>query len=96
MANYNNKDTFTINGNEVTTYRINNDVNGNPRYVIHFLDVANNYNEALNIIRSIGGRKYTAKWFGGGIVFSSYNILEDLKKVIKWKEENYQPLIIRT
>ena len=83
MANYNNKDTFTINGNEVTTYRINNDVNGNPRYVIHFLDVANNYNEALNIIRSIGGRKYTAKWFGGGIVFSSYNVFEDLKKVIK-------------
>ena len=83
MANYNNKDTFTINGNEDTIYRINNDENGNPRYVIHFLDVANNYNEALNIIRSIGRRKYAAKWFGGGIVFSSYNILEDLKKVIK-------------
>ena len=96
MANYNNKDTFTINGNEVTTYRINNDVNGNPRYVIHFLDIANDYNEALSIARNIGGKKYTANWFGGGIVFSSYNVFEDLKKVIKWKEENYQPLIIQT
>ena len=83
MKNYNGKDTFTINGNEVTTYRINNDVNGNPRYVIHFLDIADTYNESLSIIRSIGGRKYTAKWFGGGLVFSSYNTLEDLKRVIK-------------
>ena len=83
MANYNNKDTFTINGNEVTTYRINNDVNGNPRYVIHFLDIANDYNESLSIARNISGKKYTAKWFGGGIVFSSYNVLEDLKRIIK-------------
>ena len=84
MASYSSKDTFTINENEVTTYRVDNDVNGNPRYVIHFLDIADTYNESLSIIRSIGGRKYTAKWFGGGLVFSSYNTLEDLKRVIKW------------
>lgn len=67
----------TISGVEV--FRVENDVNGNPRYVIHFLDVSDNYNEALSQARKIGGKKYRAKWFGGGIVFSSYNLNEDLK-----------------
>ena len=69
-----------INGIEV--FRVENDVNGNPRYVIHFLSLANNYNEALNKARKIGGKKYRAKWFGGGIVFSSYNLEKDLKIMI--------------
>jgi len=29
--------------------RINNDVNGNPRYVFHFLELADDYSEALKI-----------------------------------------------
>ena len=29
----------TVNGEEVTVYRIDNDVNGNPRYVVHFLSL---------------------------------------------------------
>lgn len=72
-----------INGKDIEVARINNCVNGNPRYVIHFLDIANNYIDAINIARQIGGKKYRAKWFGGGIVFSSYNIKEDLKRIIK-------------
>ena len=66
-----------INGIEV--FRVDNDVNGNPRYVVHFLSLSDNYNEALSQARKIGGKKYRAKWFGGGIVFSSYNLNEDLK-----------------
>ena len=58
--------------------RINNDTNGNPRYVIHWLSVPNvkNYEEALNKCRKIGGKKYHNKRYGGGIVFQSYNINE--------------------
>ena len=81
----------TVNG--IDFYRIENDVNGNPRYVIHFLDiplteeereqnVLIHYEIALKKARKIGGKKYTAKWFGGGIVFQSYS-LEELSESIK-------------
>lgn len=52
-------------------YRIDNDVNGNGRYVVHFLDIASNYAVALSIAKHFGGQKYRAKWFGGGIVFTT-------------------------
>lgn len=73
-----------IEGNEITVYRIKLDANGNPRYVVHFLD--------LGIEPADYGKipfltKYRAKWFGGGYVFQSYNIQDDLQRVmIKLKE----------
>ena len=39
------------------------------------------YREAVNKARTIGGRKYHTKSYGGGIVFQSYNIA-DLEKSI--------------
>jgi len=75
--------------------RIKNDVNGNPRYVVHFLEfipegkdcqdfggITNAYKLACKAANKIGGRKYTGKDFGGGIVFQSYNN-SDLEKNIK-------------
>jgi len=66
--------------------RVNNDVNGNPRYVIHFLDILTDeeseesktiteeYNKALKKAKTIGGKKYNTKKYGGGIVFQSHNL----------------------
>ena len=54
--------------------RVNNDVNGNPRYVCHFLNIADDYATAVKLANKIGGRKYHNKSYGGGIVFQSYNI----------------------
>lgn len=70
--------------------RINNDTNGNPRYVCHFLTfivpqddvesvngwlpIDSKYNLALHRSRRFGGRKFHNKQYGGGIVFQSYNI----------------------
>lgn len=54
--------------------RINNDINGNPRYVCHFLNIANDYKTAVKLANKIGGKKYHTKSYGGGIVFQSYNI----------------------
>jgi hypothetical protein len=54
--------------------RIKNDVNGNPRYVIHFLSIADTYTDALIKARKLGGRKFHNKQYGGGIVFSTYNL----------------------
>jgi len=72
--------------------RINNDINGNPRYVCHFLNllsdkeqesynVSEKYALALKKAKTIGGKKYHTKSYGGGIVFQSYNIA-DLEKSI--------------
>ena len=69
------------NGHEVTVNQVINGVNGNPRYVVHYLDIACSYSDALNLIRKIGGKMYTAKSYGGGLIFSTYNLektLEDL------------------
>jgi hypothetical protein len=63
--------------------RINNDVNGNPRHVCHFLylDVhgwqsriwlSDRYAIACKLANSIGGKKYHTKKYGGGIVFQEY------------------------
>jgi len=75
--------TVTLSNNEtVTVHQVNNDINGNPRYVIHYLDVADTYQKALELSRKIGGRKYTAKWYGGGIVFSTYHLERDLETLL--------------
>jgi hypothetical protein len=78
--------------------RINNDTNGNPRYVIHFLNLNtkeelqsittdNKYNLALTRAKKIGGRKYHNKQYGGGIVFVSYSLPELEKHILRIKGE---------
>lgn len=75
--------------------RVNNDVNGNPRYVIHFLDILNDeerinipftkkYEYAVKKAKKIGGKKYDNKSYGGGIVFQSYSLpktWDDIQKL---------------
>lgn len=71
--------------NDYSITRINNDVNGNPRRVIHFLAfITDNdregsfftsklYEVALKKARKLGGRKFHNKQYGGGIVFQAYS-----------------------
>ena len=101
------KNTIEIAGQEIDVFRIENDQNGNPRYVIHYLDLLTEdevkqiteetnellkafpfeyfsapyrmFKAALNKARKMGGKKYRGKWFGGGIVFQSYNLRDSLK-----------------
>lgn len=66
--------------------RVKNDINGNPRYVCHFLHLdvhgwqsniglSERYNIALSLAKTLGGRKFHNKQYGGGIVFRSvYNL----------------------
>lgn len=72
--------------------RVNNDINGNPRYVIHFLalltDAEKDYNGltldsrySVAIARAkklFGGKKFHNRQYGGGIVFQSYNVEVEL------------------
>ena len=61
--------------------RVNNDVNGNPRYVFHFLYLADFYDDALKIAKKIGGKKFHNKQYGGGIVIQSYNLRNDIELI---------------
>lgn len=89
--------------NTIELTRINNDVNGNPRYVVHFLELVNEndkkeagsgvyhvrnlYSIACKKANTIGGRKYTAKSYGGGIVFQSYNTDNLIKLISELKNK---------
>ena len=90
---------------EVT--RVKRDVNGNPRYVVHFLALLSEaeqqqiyketrgkypgsctdamYFAAIKKAKSIGGKKYRASDFGGGIVFSSYNTTDLVRQIEELK-----------
>ncbi len=69
--------------------RVRNDVNGNPRYVCHFLSLdihgpdkgigfglSERYAMACKLANRAGGRKFHNKQYGGGIVFQSYSLEE--------------------
>ena len=82
--------------------RVNNDVNGNPRFVCHFLKlntpaelnaepwISDKYSIALARARQLGGRKFHNKQYGGGIVFRCvYNLGElcdDINKLTNQTE----------
>ena len=76
--NYVYKETHTVQGKEIEAFRIPNDVNGNPRYVVHFMDLNIKLADYDNINKLYGFKKYRAGWFGGGVVFQSYNIEDTL------------------
>lgn len=73
--------------------RIANDTNGNPRYVCHYTNlsrpidqdapITQRYELALRRARSIGGRKFHNKQYGGGIVFQTYSLQDTCKQIEK-------------
>lgn len=76
-----------VNNEEITVHRIKLDVNGNPRYIAHFLSLGIKIEDYGKIA---GLTKYKAKWFGGGYVFQSYNIQEDIERVMKIVQAYYE------
>lgn len=69
--------------------RINNDTNGNPRFVVHYLQIADTYERALFLGRKLGGRKFHNKQYGGGISFQSYNTDKLAEKIAQIREAEY-------
>lgn len=86
--------------------RVNNDINGNPRYVCQFLnlntreevnqtgkdriDVSTKYQIAVKRANKIGGRKFHNKQYGGGIVFQSYNLVDTERSIFELLEKESQ------
>ena len=77
--------------------KIKNDVNGNSRWVCHWLTLeakpdykltlSERYAKALKLANRIGGRKYHNKSFGGGIVFQCYGPDEMMPHIQKLLDE---------
>lgn len=83
--------------------RVKSDVNGNPRYVCHFLNLntqeeldktgkdwiytSTKYQIAVKRANKIGGRKFHNKQYGGGIVFQSYNLVETERSIFELLEK---------
>lgn len=86
--------------------RVKNDVNGNPRFVAHFLafttsddlagymgldKITQKYALALSRAKALGGRKFHNKQYGGGIVFTSYNLgnlCADINSIMEKEKAN--------
>ena len=86
--NYRYVEMVNVQGKEIETFRIDNDTNGNPRYVVDFYDLGIGLWDYDNINKLYGFKKYTAKWFGGGVVFQSYNIEDTLNFALDKVKEN--------
>ena len=70
--------------------RVDNDSNGNPRYVVHFIQVipetmtddgsinaiSQRFERVVKLMNKIGGKRFSNKQYGGGIVFQSYSLPE--------------------
>ena len=74
-------------------YRVNNDVNGNPRYVTHYLAFlredelgVGDYEIAKQRANKLGFKVYRGKDFGGGFVCQSYNLENDVERIIESRE----------
>jgi len=77
--------------------RVNNDSNGNPRYVFHFLSllseeesqetddtsIEDKFRLAHQRALKIGASKYRGKDFGGGFVVQSYNLHHTAKSIVE-------------
>jgi hypothetical protein len=82
--------------------RVNNDVNGNPRFVVHFLsimpkkfddgDIQTMYDRTVKWANKLGGRKFHNRQYGGGIVFQSYSLPETEKYILQLQAKtNMEP-----
>ena len=70
----------------IEVFRANNDYYGNPRYIVHYLDLGLSDWKSSKLTRSVGLKLYRGKDFGGGFIFQDHSggykirwIMEELR-----------------
>lgn len=71
-----------VNGQEIKVVRIDNDVNGNPRYLVHFLSLGLKEYRSSVLTKKAGLKIYRSKKVGGCFVFQSYDVKSDLEYML--------------
>jgi hypothetical protein len=87
MIDIKKKHYIYVDGREIPYHKVENDVNGNPRYVVHFLSLGV---KPADYGKIKGLKIYRAKWFGGGYVIQSYNLEDDLRYLIQLVKSYYK------
>lgn len=85
------KEITMPNGEIINVTPINNDANGNPRYVVHFLSIG----VELGDYSKIPLKKYRGKSIGGGYVFQAYgtnDIISELEYAIATVKDFYNAI----
>lgn len=85
-------DYINVDGKEISYFRVDNDVNGNPRYVVHFSALGIEHEDYGRIA---GLKKYRAKAIGGGYVFQSYNLESDLRYALGLVNKHYSKEVVK-
>ena len=74
-------------------FRVTNSSNGNPRYVTHYLAFISDgdrglgdYDRAKKRANELGFKVYRGREFGGGFVTESYNLENDIERIIEARE----------
>lgn len=81
--------TVTIDNRDYTVYRVNNYYCGDPRYVIHYLELDLPGYYSTKKTKAAGLKIYRGNDFGGGFVFQSYNVEHSLTYILNTlKNEN--------
>lgn len=86
--------SIEINGHNIGYKRLNHDVNGNPRVIVHFADILKIADEPIDYSdqsiekarKLVHGRKYRAKYQGGFIVMQTFSLQDELEKLIKTRK----------
>ena len=68
---------------EIRIHRTTNDYCGNPRYLIHWIDLGLKDYKSTKLTRLVGLCMYRGKSYGGGFVFQSYSLENDLLYILK-------------
>ena len=65
----------------VPFWRVKNDVNGNPRYIVHFFNFAEDYETAKKRANAIGFSVYRGRDWRGYFVGQSYSLPDTARAI---------------
>lgn len=119
QSEYKDMTTITVMNESIGVFDAGYDINGNRRYVIHYLPIYNviksrtgmnhgalsdtPYIVAVDAMRSIGGKRYHNRKYGGGISFAGANLAtlgaeieESIDTYCRWyNSENVSDAVVK-
>ena len=76
------KEYVEYRGDQIPVYRYTSDINGNPRYIVHYLAIGLPDHVATAATRRAGFRIFHGRAFGGGFIFQSYYPQGDMPRML--------------